>query len=308
MDRPVKILIVVKTYPNPSRSYGETVCCAGIDLETGRWVRVYPITFRRLADQFAKYQIIECNVSKPRSGDSRPESLRADQDSIRLVGSPLPAGNRGWARRMAYLPAPAQSLEEVRAAQVVDGTSLAMIRPKAIHGLVIERAEPWTDKQKAHLQQLHLDIGDAASHELRELEQIPFTFSYRFTCDDERCASPHKLQIIDWEIAESYRTWSKTYSDRWEEAIRQRYERALPERDLHLVVGNIARHPQAFVIIGLVRPPRPKVDGEHVQQTLDLMSQQRSVAGVGVGLKAEEADSLAGDEGNEALELFPDEL
>ena len=43
-------------------------------------------------------------------------------------------------------------------------------------------------------------------------------------------------------------------------------------------------------------------------ETLDLMSQQRSVAGVGVGLEAEKADSLAGDDGNEALELFPDEL
>ena len=94
------ILVVVKTYPNPSRSYGETVCCAGVDLETGRWVRVYPITFRRLAEQFAKYQTIECLVSRPRSGDSRPESLRADQDSTGLLDRPFrlvpEVGHAGW--------------------------------------------------------------------------------------------------------------------------------------------------------------------------------------------------------------------
>jgi hypothetical protein len=301
------ILVVVKTYPNPSRSYGETVCCAGVDLETGRWVRIYPITFRRLAEQFAKYQTIECLVSRPRSGDSRPESLRADQDSIRLVGSPIPAGARGWTRRMAMLPEPMLSLEEVRAAQAANGTSLALVRPKAIHGLVIEKAAPWSANQKAHLRQQHLDLGQAASNQLRELEQIPFTFSYRFTCDDERCVNPHKLQIIDWEIGESYRRWSKRYGDDWEEVIRQTYERDLAERDLHLVVGNIAKHPQAFVIIGLVRPPRPKVDGRYVQQSLDLMGKQRPMTGPGVGLETEQANALGLNEGHEALEFFPDE-
>jgi len=29
-----QVLITVKAYPNPSVKYGETVCCAGIDIET----------------------------------------------------------------------------------------------------------------------------------------------------------------------------------------------------------------------------------------------------------------------------------
>jgi hypothetical protein len=50
-------LVVVKTYPNPSATYGETVCCAAIDRDAGEWARIYPITFRRLAGrQFAKFQ------------------------------------------------------------------------------------------------------------------------------------------------------------------------------------------------------------------------------------------------------------
>ncbi len=43
-----KVLVTVKTYPNPSRKYQETVCVAGIDLDTKTWIRLYPIKFRDL--------------------------------------------------------------------------------------------------------------------------------------------------------------------------------------------------------------------------------------------------------------------
>lgn len=97
-----RILVVVKTYPNPSSTYGETVCCAGVDLESGEWVRLYPITFRGLADrQFEKFQEIRCRATRPRD-DTRPESWRVDQDSIELVGEPmkpaLEVGSAAWPR------------------------------------------------------------------------------------------------------------------------------------------------------------------------------------------------------------------
>jgi hypothetical protein len=302
-----RILVVVKTYPNPSHSYGETVCCAGVDLGTGRWVRMYPITFRQLAErQFAKYQLIECAATAPR-GDKRPESLRIDQDSIRILDEPLPSGPTGWRKRMALLPPPSMSLEEIRAAQAADGTSIGMFRPKQIERLVIEQSNPWTPRQESYLRQRRLGLGEVVAREMRELEHVPFTFSYRFRCDDARCSTGHQLQILDWEIGQSYRRWSRTDPERWEDLIRRRYEQELPARDLQLVVGNLAKHHQSFVIIGLVRPPRPKVDGGNVQQTLDLMGEQRPMAGRRVGLEAEQADSLGGDEGDEPLEFFPDQ-
>jgi hypothetical protein len=301
-----RILIVVKTYPNPSKAHGETVCCAGVDMDTGRWVRVYPITFRQLAGrQFAKYQIIECRARTPRS-DKRPESVQVDLDSIQPIGEPLPAGDEGWRSRMSLLPRPDASLERIRAAQARDGTSLGMFRPKRIEKLLIEAAKPWTERQRSHLQQQRLGLGEEATRELTELKQIPWSFSYRFSCDDASCLKPHTLQVLDWEIAESYRSWSRTYPD-WEERIRQRYERELPARDLHLVVGNLAKRHRTFVIIGLVRPPGAKMDGGYVQQALDLVSEEGAVAGGGVGLETQQADSLGDDEGQEPLELFPDE-
>jgi hypothetical protein len=302
-----RILVVVKTYPNPSHAYGETVCCAGVDLDTGRWVRMYPITFRQMTErQFAKYQLIECTATLPR-GDKRPESLRINQDSIQLVGEPLPSGPAGWRRRMALLPTPAQSLEEIREAQVAHGTSIGMFRPKQIERLVIETAEPWTVRQQTYLRQQRLGLGEETARAMQELEQVPWTFSYRFTCSDERCTTSHELQIQDWEVGQSFRRWSRTDPDRWEAMIRQRYERDLPERDLYLVVGNLAKRHQTFVIIGLVRPPRPKMDGGDVQQSLDLMGEQGPMAGQRFGLETEEADALGGNERDEPLEFFPGE-
>jgi hypothetical protein len=72
-------------------------------------------------------------------------------------------------------------------------------------------------------------------------------------------------------------------------------------------VGNLAKRHQTFVIIGLVRPPRSKVDGGDVQQTLDLMGEQGPMAGQRIGLETEETDALGGDERDEPLEFFPGE-
>ena len=60
------ILITVKAYPSPSRKYGETVCCAGIDIDTARWIRLYPIPFRDLdtSQKFKKYTIIRVRDCK----------------------------------------------------------------------------------------------------------------------------------------------------------------------------------------------------------------------------------------------------
>jgi hypothetical protein len=302
-----RILVVVKTYPNPSQSYVETVCCAGVDLDTRSWVRMYPITFRRLADKkFAKYQVITCAVGQPR-GDNRPESLRVDQDTIQLVGEPMAAGDRGWRRRMASLPPSSKSLEEIQETQRRDGTSLGMFRPKQIKRLVKRRAKPWNERQRAALRQQRLGLGEAELAELADLEQIPWSFAYEFTCADARCTG-HELGILDWEIGESYRQWSRQYGDRWEEKLRERYEVELPARDLHFVVGNLAKRRHTFEIIGLVRPPRAKVaNSGFVQETLDLMGEQRPVAGAGVGLEAEQADPLGLDQRHEVLELFPGE-
>ena len=55
----LELLIVVKSYPNPSQSLGEATCVVGICKDRG-FVRLYPVPFRKLEDeqQFSKYQVI----------------------------------------------------------------------------------------------------------------------------------------------------------------------------------------------------------------------------------------------------------
>jgi hypothetical protein len=48
MPSRMRIVVTVKTYPNPSTKYDETVCTAGVDLDTDIFVHLYPVRFRNL--------------------------------------------------------------------------------------------------------------------------------------------------------------------------------------------------------------------------------------------------------------------
>ncbi len=85
-----RVLVSVKTYPNPSIKYDELVCNAGF-LENGEWVRIYPISFRSLPydQQYSKYNWIELDLVKKKD-DFRQESYRPKKgvdEEIKTVGS-----------------------------------------------------------------------------------------------------------------------------------------------------------------------------------------------------------------------------
>ena len=71
-----RVFITVKTYPTLSAKYDELVCTAGIT-EKGKWVRIYPVPFRKLEweKQYKKYQWIELDLIRSRS-DFRLESYK----------------------------------------------------------------------------------------------------------------------------------------------------------------------------------------------------------------------------------------
>lgn len=88
----------------------------------------------------------------------------------------------------------------------------------------------------------------------KELEKIPFSFSYEFRCDDRACNS-HKMICTDWEMGESYRKWKAEYGDQWEGKFRQRYESEMISKyDTHFYVGTVHRYPGTWIIVGLFYP------------------------------------------------------
>jgi len=86
-----QVLITVKAAPQPSSTYRETVCIAGLRLDRDRlgWIRLYPINFRELdrSDQFPKYSIITVPVT-PAPKDNRLESWNPNTSEI-VVGEHL---------------------------------------------------------------------------------------------------------------------------------------------------------------------------------------------------------------------------
>ena len=259
-----RVLITVKTYPQPSRRYGEIVCTAGVR-EGGGLIRLYPIAFRQLPydQQYRKYQWIEIDAEKnPR--DPRPESHRCDIASIVTVGEPLGTDDDWTERRRLVLPEAAQSMEELQERRQADGTSLGLVRPAAVTGLDVEPAEPrdWTPRQAAVLQQ-----GNLFGPDLAPLRKIPYTFRYGFRCDDPRCRG-HRTMIEDWELGALYLRMVAEHGDE-QVAIRRVREKFLDElcgrtKDTHFFVGNTLEYQNAWLVLGVFWPPRT------LQPTLDF--------------------------------------
>jgi hypothetical protein len=260
----IELVPLVKAYPALSRTYGEVCCVAGTQMtEAGpTWIRLYPVPFRALEDQqqFRKYQRIRLRVSAHR-GDTRPETRRPDRDSIETVGSPI-SSSEGWARRRRWVePLMVPSMCEVRRRQRQDKTSLAVFRPAQVEDLVIEDRDIEEDKRKmakAFAAQGNLFgglDGGERQQQLQELEQIPYSFKYRYTCAEPEC-SGHAQSIIDWEIVQFYR--QVRHRDDWRNRLRARWlgELCGADKDTAFFVGNQHLHPHTFMILGVWWPPR----------------------------------------------------
>jgi hypothetical protein len=260
----IELLVVVKAYPNPSRKYGETSCIAGIELREGvpdRWIRLYPVPFRSLEDErrFRKYEVIEVEVSES-SNDRRPESRKANIDTIRPTGRFLPSG-QGWRRRRPVVePLIRRSMCEISELQASSGVSLGIFRPREVTDLMIEEMDVEQEKQRLAeswaAQGSLLDPTDRAQQR-RAIEQLPYAFKYRYRCVDESCRG-HVQTVVDWEIAQLYRQ-IKGKSD-WRERLRRKWLGQLcgTDKDTAFVVGNQFLNRRGFLVLGVWWPPRQK--------------------------------------------------
>lgn len=253
-----RVLVTVKAYPQPSKAYRETVCIAGVTDE-GKWIRLFPVTFRNLAEgaKFKTYAWVTVQAWKT-SHDPRPESYHIDPDSITVNSTISP--DKDWENRWNILrPLVNPSLEALKAQQKQDKTSLGLIKPRQILDLVIEPAEEpeWSSAELEKLLRRELFDAEAQKRPLHLLEKIPFRFAYHFLCDDPACKG-HNLSVISWEVMESFRRWQAKYEEDWQVKFREKYWDYMLQRDLHFYVGNMASHPTSWLIIGLYYPPITK--------------------------------------------------
>ncbi|MBN2133654.1 MAG: hypothetical protein JW741_29400 [Sedimentisphaerales bacterium] len=249
-----QVLITVKAYPNPSKKYGETVCCAGIDLDTRSWIRLYPIQFRDLEfpKRFRKYDIVQVRCEKA-VRDRRIESYRVDQDSITVLGH-LDTKHQWRARREILLPTASSSFCAIEA-MVARDVSLGMFKPCEIE-FSWQEAEVG-DKAQREACYAQLSFFDKQK---KAIEKVPFDFYYHFHCAGNDDCSGHRLKIVDWEMGQLYRRLRDEHM-RERLLLEKMQERWLhrmcaDSNDVYFYVGNMQRFRDQFLILGVFFPKK----------------------------------------------------
>lgn len=174
-------------------------------------------------------------------------------DARRCCGSTV-SSDRGWAARRPYVEAViTDSVCEIQQRQAVDGTSLGAFRPAEVLDLEITEAETWTQAQRNSLNQLNLLADDR-----EQLAWIPDRFRSVYRCAFERCHGNHRQTIVDWEIKQACRRWSREYPDDWRQRIRRRWLDQLcgADRDTVFFVGNQFGAPRRSSCSGSTGPPK----------------------------------------------------
>ena len=265
-----RVLVTVKTYPNPSIKYDELVCNAGF-LENGQWVRMYPVRFRALPyeQQYAKYNWIELDLKRKRD-DLRQESYspkRGIEEEIRTVGHIDTGKKRDWAeRKQIALREVFTSMKDLiqlaKTPQI--WKSLATVKPAEIVKFeIVEDEREWKPKFRDGLRQLSLfdSRKEKKSREPDVVRKLPYKYYYHFLATGD--SKPRRMMIEDWEIGALY--WNCLADVEGDEVVanekvRQKYETEFLNKDLYFFVGttkaNHIKAPNPFVIIGVFYPPQ----------------------------------------------------
>jgi len=248
----------VKAAPNPSETYGETVCVAGIraDMVNPGWVRLYPINFRDLDsnDQFRKYQMISLDVIPARQ-DQRRESFRPILSSIVPEEFLKP-----WKPRRKWLD---DHIEDsmcrlnADARERPDAKSLALVRPREVTRMIFERHPGWSAEEQRKIDRYVAQPELFNPKEKKPLQPPRFKARYRYRCFESNCRS-HEQGVLDWEFVMLQRQLAG-HSD---EALCRQLEAKFmhmmcdSRRDVAFYVGNQAKRVHVFSVLGVYYPER----------------------------------------------------
>jgi len=259
-DAPVhmRVLVTVKAAPNPSERYGETVCVAGVraELPSKGWIRLYPINFRDLPsdETFRKYQIIELDAV-PARADQRRESWKPILSSI-IQHETLPP----WWRRRQWLD---DYIEDsmcrinADARDQFDAKSLALVQPKEVSDLHVERHPGWSadDQRKIDRYVNQLDLLDP--REKKPLEAPRFLARYKYRCHDRNC-NGHSQGLLDWEFVALQRNLAGRSDEEVKSQLRAKFLDGMcnSRRATAFFVGNQAKRVRVFSVLGVYYPER----------------------------------------------------
>lgn len=235
-----RAIILVKAWPQPSKKYGETVCCAGVTPE-GSWRRLFPIRFRHLqGDQkFGRWDIVEYRPEIPKN-DFRQESRRLHENSIKIIKSMPKAERADFFGRFIT-----KSISE--AANL--GRSLTLIRPRNVKFISKRKSQKdfeieLSAMRKAQAQKSLLE------DDLELIQPCPYEFRIRFEDDDGN----HDMECGDWETAATY--FNRVHKDGEAKVIshlKNCYEVEYPKKGMVLALGTQMKYPKQWLLLGILR-------------------------------------------------------
>lgn len=234
-------IVIIKAAPQVGQRHGETVCCAGIDLQ-GSWLRLYPISFRTLDEgqKFGRWDRVRFRWRLP-NDDRRIESRRVDQDSLEILGKLKEAEKERFLARSIVT-----SLDKERA----EGRSLALLQPEIL-GFKAERKnadEIATESAKFEALRAQPDLFNTKP--MIPYKPCPYRFKYRYRTDD----GEREGTCQDWEIEATYYWWEKKYGhDRALAEMNKVFGEEYPSKGMLLAMGTHSLYPDRWLINGVVR-------------------------------------------------------
>lgn len=260
----VTALITVKAYPVIGRKFGESVCVAGVRLDTEKpeWIRLFPVPFRELPAevQFKKYAIVQLRARRAEGSDRRPESLRPDLSTL-VVGDVVPPDG-AWRERWRLIEPLVGATTACRlsgAARTAGqaAPSLGLVRPTEVLDVLV--ADNADFRRSTGLEEITESV--LFGNELAPLENSPFIAKYLYRCED--CGDrrkPHEQSIIDWEAGQLGRRLLREgrTSEEARTEIRSKFfhQMASNTKETHFYLGNQHQHPAGFMVLGVFWPPR----------------------------------------------------
>lgn len=257
----IRVLVTVKAAPEPSNTYIDTVCVAGVRVDADRreWVRLYPVPFRHLStdQQFKKYDVVEVDTL-PAKNDTRHESRRPIWETLRVTGNVKQKAARERVLSAVSGPSMCELIAGVHADR--DAQSLGLVHVADFDRLTISKHKGWTPSQQravesAVAQPALFGESDAAR---KPLQPPRFVVKIRYRCDADSCAG-HEPSLLDFELSALQHRLRNLADDDLRTRIEQKFavEQFTPDQRTSLFVGNIADPPKrrSFSALGIHRVP-----------------------------------------------------
>ena len=188
---------------------------------------------------FSRWDWVDFKYRKP-TRDARHESCHVYEETIQ-VGNPLPEIER-TALLNRIVVGSAKHAAEL-------GQSLTLIRPRNTRFTFKQKSKSELDEER-EAYKLAASQDGFFDQKLADLEPSPYEF--RFTFDDD--SGKHSYQDGDWETHAMFYNQRKRSNET--EALKwmdQTFNDVYPKRGMVFAIGNMAKRPQTWQLLGVVR-------------------------------------------------------